>query len=85
MFEILLHRQAKKAYEQFPVKAARFINRAFTALEHEPTHGPNIKRLHGELDGLHRLRVGDYRIVYQIDIEKKRVLVFAIGQRGHSY
>ncbi len=85
MFEIFLHRRAKKMYERLPTKAARFINVAIDSLKQDPLTGPNIKRLHGKLAGLFRIRVGDYRIVYKIDEAKQSVLIFAIGQRGSVY
>ena len=35
--------------------------------------------------GLHRLRVGSYRIVYRLQAERVRVLVIRIGHRGEVY
>jgi mRNA interferase RelE/StbE len=43
------------------------------------------KPLQYSLKGLRRLRVEDYRIIYQIDISSKIVLVVKIGHRKEVY
>ncbi|NLY44763.1 MAG: type II toxin-antitoxin system RelE/ParE family toxin [Tissierella sp.] len=46
-------------------------------------HG-DIKRLVGQ-DGLYRLRVGDYRVIYSIDYNKVIIIILNIGNRGEIY
>lgn len=41
--------------------------------------------LHGVLEGKHRLRIGDYRVVYEIDEHKKRICLVAVGIRPTVY
>jgi len=43
-----------------------------------------IKKLAGE-DDLFRLRVGDYRIIYQIQEKRLVVLVVGVGHRADVY
>ena len=43
------------------------------------------KPLQYSLKGLRRLRVEDYRIIYQIDNENKIVLIVKIGHRKEVY
>ena len=43
------------------------------------------KPLHYSLKGLRRLRVEDYRIIYQIEIDTKTVLIVKIGHRKEVY
>jgi mRNA interferase RelE/StbE len=45
---------------------------------------PGSKKLKGE-DGFHRVRVGDYRIIYSIDDKVVLVLVVRIGNRREVY
>ncbi|GHU14172.1 hypothetical protein FACS189449_10490 [Alphaproteobacteria bacterium] len=46
----------------------------------------DFKPLSGKMyQGLFRLRVGDYRIVYEIEEKLKTVKVLAIGTRGKIY
>ena len=51
MFEIVFHDRARKQYERLPARAARLLDRALPVLETDPFSGPNIRRLHGELNG----------------------------------
>ncbi|MGB4437847.1 MAG: type II toxin-antitoxin system RelE/ParE family toxin [Sedimentibacter sp.] len=44
----------------------------------------DIKRLTGQ-NGLYRLRVGDYRIIYSMDNNKLVILIMNIGNRGDIY
>ena len=60
------------------------IDRAILSLAEEPTP-PNSKHLVGEVANLHRLRVGDYRIIYQVDGGRLVVLVVHVGHRKDVY
>lgn len=44
-----------------------------------------LEGLTGDLAGLYKLRVGDYRVVYQILHEEQLVLIHAIGHRRDIY
>jgi mRNA interferase RelE/StbE len=37
------------------------------------------------LEGLHSARRGDYRVIYRIDDDQRRVTVVAIEHRSHAY
>ncbi len=41
--------------------------------------------LHGVLEGKCRLRIGDYRVVYEVDDDKKRIYLVAVGIRPTVY
>lgn len=43
------------------------------------------KPLRHGLYGQRRLRVGNYRVVYTVDVTKKEVMIEAIGHRRHIY
>jgi len=43
------------------------------------------KALHGGLKGSHRVRVGNYRIIYRIEDERLVVVVVEVGTRGDVY
>lgn len=40
------------------------------------------KALRFDLDGLHGARRGDFRVVYEIDDDRHRVTIVAVGHRG---
>jgi mRNA interferase RelE/StbE len=44
-----------------------------------------LEALTGELAGLYKLRVGDYRVVYQVLHEEQAVVIHAIGHRREIY
>ena len=45
----------------------------------------NLLHLHGNLAEFYKLQVGDYRIVYEIDHNKKVITVHKIGHRRDMY
>lgn len=46
---------------------------------------PGYKCLQGTFSGYHRIRCGNYRIVYSINKEKTTILIVKIGHRGYIY
>ncbi|MGG1559678.1 MULTISPECIES: type II toxin-antitoxin system RelE family toxin [Geobacillus] len=44
----------------------------------------DIKKLKGQ-DGLYRLRVGTYRVLFRIDHDERIIYIEAIGNRGDVY
>lgn len=55
---------------------------AIDRLAEEPSAGGVLK---GEFSGLRRLRVGDYRIIYEVIHNELTVLVVRIGHRREVY
>ena len=41
-----------------------------------------MKTIHGHSDSFHRLRVGDYRVMYDVIDEERVLLVLGIVHRG---
>lgn len=41
--------------------------------------------LRGNLEGLYKLRIGDYRVVYEIIYQEKVVVIHAVGHRREIY
>ena len=44
-----------------------------------------LEPLKGELAGLYKLRVGDYRVIYEILHEERTIVIHAIGHRREIY
>lgn len=84
----------RMSYEiQIDRKALKFINkqsqdqkrRILSAIWKLPDYGDR-KALQGKNnDGLFRLRVGDYRIIYSVDNGRLTVFVVDAGSRGQIY
>jgi len=49
------------------------MNRVIENVEDLKVRPYSFKRLHGELEGLYSLRVGDYRIIFTIDEIKEEL------------
>jgi mRNA-degrading endonuclease RelE of RelBE toxin-antitoxin system len=45
-------------------------------------HGKRVKTIRGAADSFHRLRVGDYRVMFDVINEDRVVLVLGIVHRG---
>lgn len=45
----------------------------------------NIKRLRGDIEGLYRLKVGRYRVIFKRDKNALLILVVRIGHRKEIY
>jgi mRNA interferase RelE/StbE len=54
-------------------------------LRNSPFFGPNIKRLKGEFKSIYRYRIGNYRLFYTLDFEKKVVFILDITHRKDAY
>jgi mRNA interferase RelE/StbE len=63
-----------------PKNVERVLREIRTVLGENPRSG---EPLHGEFEGLYKLRVGDYRVVYALIRED--VLVLRIGHRRKVY
>ncbi|WP_420642049.1 type II toxin-antitoxin system RelE family toxin [Candidatus Leptofilum sp.] len=85
MYEIRLSKQAQRFYEKADKLLVRKLNRCFNQLAQNPHEHPNIKRLRGELLGYFRYRLGDWRVVYEVEESQVIVIVTMIAHRRHVY
>ncbi len=85
MFRVLLQPQARRFYAAGDRPLARKLARGFRILEETPLTHPGVRPLSGPLAGLHRLRLGDYRIIYQVDAVAGVVHVLRIAHRREAY
>lgn len=81
-YEIFFQPRARKEFLALSPDIARKIARAIHTLEQDPRSHQSIKLSGGEG---YRLRVGDYRILYDIDDPAKRVNVYRIKHRREVY
>jgi mRNA-degrading endonuclease RelE of RelBE toxin-antitoxin system len=51
-------------------------------LEESPLFGPNIKRLKRKLKGSFRYQIRRIRVIFNVDMESRKVFVETIGARG---
>ncbi len=82
-YAIELKPAAVRAFAKLPKDAQRAVRFSIDALSDNPLP-PKVKKLEGE-ENLYRIRVRDYRIVYQIQKEIFLILVVKIGHRKEVY
>ena len=51
----------------------------------DPLRGPGVRALVGRLEGYHRLRVGDLRVIFELILKRKVIAVHRIVPRKEAY
>jgi mRNA interferase RelE/StbE len=75
--------RAQRDFKALDGSVRRRIARRIDSLADNP-YPPGIKKIEGE-EELYRLRVGDYRILYQVRGQVLLVLIVGIGHRRDIY
>ncbi len=83
-YKIAYTKQASKTLKKVPVDIARNLQEKIEQIAEDPyaSHS-NVTKLQNR-EGF-RLRVGDWRVIYDIQKDKVIVLVLKIGLRGEVY
>jgi mRNA interferase RelE/StbE len=77
--------RAVRQLRAIPQAAALTVLRALTPLGDDPRRpDADIRKLAGYPDR-YRLRVGDYRVIYEIADEQLIILVVGVGHRREAY
>ncbi len=82
-YRIEVNKSAEKEIAALPKREQRRVVSAIKALADDPRPG-GVRKLAGAEDA-YRLRVGDYRIVYQIADNVLTVFVVRVGHRKDVY
>ncbi|MBS9776334.1 MAG: type II toxin-antitoxin system RelE/ParE family toxin [Fusobacterium sp.] len=85
-YKVVLSKKAEKSLQKMDKSVARLITNWLIKNLHN-TDDPRIhgKALSGNLKGLWRYRVGDYRLVAEIREEKLFIFMIDIGHRKEIY
>ena len=81
-YSVRIKASAAKALARVDVGDRERLVEAIDSLRQAPLRGSVLK---GDLRGLRRLRVGDYRIVYEVAAQELVVLVVRKGHRREVY
>lgn len=82
-FNILLKPSVEKDLRKLPASAIRQVFEAFERLAQEPSVPPDRK-----LSGTQRTwrrRVGDYRIIYELDLSNHSIIIHYVRHRKEVY
>ena len=81
-YSVRIKGSAARELERLPLDARERLITAIDGLGEQPLAGALLK---GGLRGLRRLRVGNYRIVYEVLDDELVVLVIRIAHRQEAY
>ena len=84
-YEVLISVDAQEFFEFATASLQKKLDRCFDILKVSPRNHPNIKALKGILSGSYRYRVGDYRVLYEINETDKQVTIILISHRSKIY
>jgi len=84
VYKIIIKKEAAKSLNKLPRNAAKTIREKLDAIAANPYAGhPNAKKLQGR-EG-YRLRIGDWRVIYEIQNDQLVILVLKVAPRGEVY
>jgi mRNA interferase RelE/StbE len=82
-YEVKFSKGAKKQFSKLPIDVQQRIQTKINELAIEPR--PNgVKKLQAD-DNSYRVRVGDYRVVYEVADDVLVVTVIKVGHRSGIY
>lgn len=88
-YRISFTRSSKSQHEKLDTTVKDRIDKSFRQLvdyyDGKASKKPDVKGLSGKYYGLLRLRVGDYKIIFQVRGEEFVILVVQIVKRGDAY
>jgi mRNA interferase RelE/StbE len=82
--KIEITRRARKDLLNLDHKMCARILDAIEGLRHDPPAG-DVKKLRGMNPAVHRLRVGDFRVMFRNDIEKETIFILHVARRRDMY
>ena len=82
MFRILFHKTAEKKFSKLDKPTQKRMSKAIDAISINPYLGTALQ---GAFKGSHRIRIGDFRVIYEIIEKEQTLLIHTIGSRGDIY
>ncbi len=82
-YRIVLKPSVEKALSSLPRRILKRIDARLLSLAEDP-YPAVAKLLRGE-EGIRRIRVGDYRVLYRVENDRLVVLVLRVGHRREVY
>jgi mRNA interferase RelE/StbE len=84
MHEVVLAAQAERDLKRLPAALFRRVIAAVRALGAAP-RPPGARKLHGSGRDDYRIRVGDYRVLYEVDDRARTVRIMRVRHRREAY
>ena len=84
-YKAIFSKNALKIFKKLDKTTAGRIIEAIETLCDNPHETSNTKKMKGYSDNVYRLRVGSYRIIYEIVNNELIIIVVNVGSRGDIY
>jgi mRNA interferase RelE/StbE len=84
MHEVVLAAQAERDLKRLPAALFRRVIAAVRALAAVP-RPPGARKLHGSGRDDYRIRVGDYRVLYEVNDAARVVRIMRVRHRREAY
>lgn len=84
MYKVILDKRVKKRLNRFSKDQYRRASQAIWNLADFPFKG-DLKKFKSQYPRLYRLRIGGWRVLFQVDEKTKEIRVFKIDTRGDIY
>ncbi len=85
-YTVLATPEFERDYRKLPPEVAARVNEKIDSLaEHPEEMRFPLKHLPESLKGLHKHRVGDYRLLFWPDHEKQEIVLYAVAHRRDIY
>lgn len=87
-YEVLVDKRVERDLRKVPAHIQKKFFTALDLLAEDPVTarpGLDVKRLVGLPGHTYRVRLGDYRLLFALDRDGRRVLVTSVRRRGRAY
>lgn len=81
-YQVILPKSVQKELDRLPDDIVKRILARLTGLETNP-RPPDVKKLKGR--DAWRIRIGDYRVIYEIHDRVLQIIVITVGHRREIY
>ncbi|MFN8442114.1 MAG: type II toxin-antitoxin system RelE/ParE family toxin [Caldilineaceae bacterium] len=83
VYHLKISREIAKQIDRLPGKVKHRIGKTINDLRTNPLP-PEALALSGDLEGLYRIRLEDWRIIYSIDHNQIVIEIIRVGRRGQN-
>ncbi|CAD6492687.1 MAG: ParE toxin of type II toxin-antitoxin system, parDE [Candidatus Argoarchaeum ethanivorans] len=83
MYEIVFTRKASNSVKLFQKSHKEKLKETLIKLRENPFICP-YKKINGETN-IYRIRIGKYRVIYEVNNDRKRIVIVKIDKRNKVY
>jgi len=83
-YSVFVKHSAQKEIKNLPPHIRRSVAQELINLEHEPRPIGRFRVLRPPLEG-YRIRIRDWRILYNVDDETRQIFIYSVSHRREAY